>query len=735
MLDFEFPWPYGQYVKNEHRAELLSHTVFSPYYKNNSAARLYMESQHLPQHITLARPELPRHQTGMERKYGGEYTFQVAMPETGTIVSVKPRYMKQIDGGIKKNPETLVIYQTTNGVYDCFILKDYFSKHSHFGCRYIKTDAYHQIKPGVRFKKGTVFLRTPTNDEHGNYSIGLNLVTVAMSHPGVAEDGVIISESTAKRFTYHTYETRTISFGRRNFPLNLYGKNGEYKVLPDIGESVTPFDIEGRSIHDGLLMALRNFDEALGVVHQHPANLHRADIFDERIYAAGPGGKVVDIFVHQEKIGKGPFIPDDMAKQLTLYNEEKNKAYVDLIKWERSVRRQLGDNLVLGDILRSEILNAMNYVGKNSGFEKETIRRTYKRKPLDEFRVNVVIEYENRPAKGYKLTNLSGGKGVIVDILPDNQMPLDPRSGKRADIIVDNSPFINRMIAGVLVEQGVSASGDKLVFDLRKRLGLDTLSPLKSECKDAVLSQQDLATECFVKLMEHYAICNHRVFEMMRSGEYLKAGGNYDDHLIEVLHKGTMYFVPTDTERETIDLLVGLKENFPPSWGPIEYTDYSGKVVTTEANILMGSVYYILLDKTTDSLTATSSCPLGQFGIVAKLTKQTKHLSSLRLQPVKTVGEAESALIINLASPYAFANMVDLNTNSVSHRESIRNRLRALYPSCMEHVIERAEIPMGQAQPLQITKHILQCAGIKFVYDDMSWGGQGFGSVKEGFPY
>jgi hypothetical protein len=57
-----------------------------------------------------------------------------------------------------------------------------------------------------------------------------------MTHPAIAEDGILISSDVLHKFAYKTYETRVVEWGAKKFPLNLYGTAFNFKAFPDIGE-------------------------------------------------------------------------------------------------------------------------------------------------------------------------------------------------------------------------------------------------------------------------------------------------------------------------------------------------------------------------------------------------------------------------------------------------------------------------------------------------------------------
>ena len=112
----------------------------------------------------------------------------------------------------------------------------------------------------------------------------MNANVALMTIREVCEDGVVISESMAKRMAYTTFENIDAWFGHKNFPLNVYGDDTKYKPFPEIGELIN---------EDAVVMALRDYEDDYGHALTSKKDVQRYDpLFDKIIYAKHPGSYI-----------------------------------------------------------------------------------------------------------------------------------------------------------------------------------------------------------------------------------------------------------------------------------------------------------------------------------------------------------------------------------------------------------------------------------------------------------
>lgn len=365
---------------------------------NDSASRIQMLGSHLGQKLVFSGMNERRQQTGVEQEVG-KYTFAVEMPVDARILKIIDRYNSRGIGmhSIKLNPETAVIYEDKRtGEIGVLHLPTYGSYHPYFGFEYKQREGMMLLKKDAHIEKGTVFLDSPGKTKNNNYMYGRELNVAFMSHPAVADDGIVISRDVLKLLTIKKYETRVIEWGKKKIPLNLYGNKDVYKPFPDIGEYVRP---------DGILMALRSINSSLAPVQQSIQDMMDVNfIFDKRIYADGGGGKVIDIKIDTNGDFSAGLSPTD--EQLEKYINETRRYYKEILSIVREVQRVRGEGMQLSPMLHRLVIDAL--VATED--EKEgKITKLYRRSELDTFRVEFTIEYEVVPTIGFKLTDCHGG--------------------------------------------------------------------------------------------------------------------------------------------------------------------------------------------------------------------------------------------------------------------------------------------------------------------------------------
>lgn len=403
--------------QKEIRPEFLAIHALNPGVLHNSPSRSVMMTQHLPQHLVISGSEPPNPMSGLEYELG-KYTFATRMPENGKIVEVIKRYAISAGANsVKGQPEITVIYQKVSGELDVFHIKQWSSYHQYFGYPNKASSALNnQLRPGAHIPKDTIFADTPANMEDGSYTFGLNAETAFMDVPGVAEDGMIISESVRKRFAIKTYEVREVSMGSNNFPINLNGDDKDYKIFQDIGEYIR---------YDGLLMVTRPYQQRMSIVGMGPKELRTVDhVFDKKTYSRETSlrnrgemtsikpGKIVDIQVIRNN-DQTRHLPPTMTGQLDRYAKALKQYYQEILAVEtRKIienRKMGGDGRVMmSPELQSLLVKARAITGQTGNRFQGNIGLQYRRTSLDEYTVTFVIEHEMIPNLGWKLTGMSG---------------------------------------------------------------------------------------------------------------------------------------------------------------------------------------------------------------------------------------------------------------------------------------------------------------------------------------
>lgn len=383
---------------NELRRDLLSSLSLNPFIGTVSSPRAQMFASHLGQKLVVAGGTERYIQTGMEIEYA-KYTFSIKMPVDGTIIRTIDRYTQTVGPeSINKNPQTVVIYEDdrTKEV-GIFSIPTYCSYHQYFGFEYKPKTALGSLYRGAKIAKDTIFMDSPAVSDSGNYNYGIELNMAFMSHPSVSEDGIMISRDVLPRFAFKTYETRVVEWGGKRFPLNLYGTAENFKAFPEIGEMVR---------EDGLLMALRTYEGRLAPVEQSIYDVMEIDhIFDKTTYVNGPNGRIVDIRVYSAETNVGENATE-MDKQIMRYQKATHEFHLKIVQEWKKLKKDRGEHLLITPALHRQVVESLAYIGEDN--ETPKIQKLYRKNPIDDYRIEFVIEYNNIPREGFKFTDTHG---------------------------------------------------------------------------------------------------------------------------------------------------------------------------------------------------------------------------------------------------------------------------------------------------------------------------------------
>jgi len=382
---------------NELRPDLLSYMAINPWQGHDSASRQQMLSSHLSQALVIKGATERRTQTGAEAEIG-KYTFNVKMPTDGKIIKVVERYPKTLGvDSIHFNPQTVALYEDTQtGQIGIINLPTYGSLHQHFGFEYKAQEGISKLVQNQFVNKDTIFLDSPRKTKAGGYMMGVELNMAFMSHPASSEDGVIVARDVLDKLKFKIYENIVVEWGAKKFPLNLYGDENNYKIFPEIGETIS---------ESGVLMALRSYDNSLSPVEMSIDDVRKIDYsFDTCYHPTKPGGKIVDIRIYHDFNPQSP-TPMGMEKQTIKYIQARKNFYQQILTEYNKLHSARGDKLNITSELHRVIVEAKGYLDED---KKLRLHKQYRKNPLDDFRVEFVIEHEITPDIGYKLTCFHG---------------------------------------------------------------------------------------------------------------------------------------------------------------------------------------------------------------------------------------------------------------------------------------------------------------------------------------
>ena len=689
--------------------------------QHNSAVRSCMYAKNTRQTLVIEDGSEKRIQSGAETKIGA-YKFDIRIPEDCIIVAIIHKYA--LSGVSIRNqiiPETVIMFESeATGELGYVSVPYHSSYHSHFGYQYLRTEDFYQLTEGAHCYEGMLLADTPTSGKNGGNRAGIELNTAFMTIPGVSEDGIVICKDVLPRLNFRCYETYRIGFGTDCFPLNIHGTEENFKSFPDIGEIV------GRG---GILFALRDRVPFMAPVMTGNHDLMEVDhIFDKPYWLQNQNGRVIDIDVN----GKAGFNSNDpILSQINKYGMLNHFFYGKIIdiynKFRMNYRHKFNNSepLVspeLSRLLMTAYANCPDKAPRNPKMDSRTVHLLYKNVPLDYYQITFKIEHVITPREGNKLTDIHGSKGIICTLLDPENMPVD-LDGNRADIIMDPNSKAARMNPASLIEQYIGAAGNSVSRRIREQL------ILQSDPVARGLAEKQVRTLPQSKIKEVWDyLVGYMDITCKVSGDFHRAitqTGEQIDYLLDIIENGLYTFWPIDNENDAITVIKNLEQHYPQVYGPVAYiSSLSGRRIPTKEKIRIGPIYYLLLDKTTMEYSAVGSGRLNQFGILSTRTESEKYLRPWRDSSNRIIGETEGRILVCYGGRILLAELMDRNGSTTTHRAVCDSIIRADDPMNITNCVDREVYPYGQNRPLQITSHILLCAGVKLKYvpeSDTDW--------------
>ncbi|MNZ59125.1 DNA-directed RNA polymerase subunit B [compost metagenome] len=705
--------------------ELMSLYGLNPFIRHISASRAAMFTGNLAQMVVIKEPTRKRIMSLMERPFG-DATFSIEFDDNVQVLEIIPRFGHTAGANrIRHSPQTAIIYenQSTNEI-GVTMLTDYHVTHQHFGTEFKRNrDVLDQMRKGAFFKKGTKLAHSPLIDQHGNYCYGRETNVLMASDVAGTEDGVKVRRGYLEKLAPTGFETRVFEFGREFFPTNQSPVPGIYKIMPDLGEKVSS---------TGLLVALRRYDPISAVANMTTEALQQPDyIFDRKRFVQHIDAEVVDIKVERNTSINIPPLPVGMEDQLLKYYNADTEFYKKIVDfwWEKrkDARRRGYEELPMTPEFSHLVYEALgrvtpDYLRKDGGFNRKAeevgkVDKVYRGVKLDAWRVEITFKYLSIPNKGYKITDINGNKSVVVEVVDDEDMPVD-ENGIVADIVVDPNSRWNRVTPASPIEMLIAGAARDLGKRIQASFGFDMNAQLnEDEVNDVVYAPEnrDLVEKAFDELLEFYKVVVPLQYDDLIDPEYHRFNPEYKhtqvaaviaDHLL-----GLDLTMPTNNPVLMPDVIRTIKERWPPFITPVRFRGRDGKMKVSKEPMLIAPSYYINLEKTAeDSWMAASSAKCNVFGTTARLSNNDKYDSPGRQSSIR-VGESEIRSESAVCGGEATADQKDASNNPIAHKFVLRRLLTHPTPTNIEEVLDRKVVPVGGHRPLAYMRNMFECSG------------------------
>lgn len=408
--------------------DMLGKGLMMPFNNTNSGGRKLLYGTQREHVIPINDAEVAYIQTGYEDQFG-EYSSSLKFAKGNyKLIAKVPKFSKHPD-----HHYFAVFIDCDHNIIEMEERKCYKHITESYGYT-IDNSPLDKLNVGSVVRDGSLLQKSDCFDEYNNRKDGLNLAAAYISCAKTMEDGILISESARRRMVTPLVHHVSVVANDNDIPLNLFGMPDMYKIIPDIGEEVP----------EGILIGLRRENKEEILFSQTYSRLQDIMMSDDKFTVEGT---VVDIDVHCNN-------PDNIA----------NNPYYSQIKYYYEDNQRFCSNFVevvesLGSVYKlSYDVQKMYYNCK----AKLSGTQFIKDRPFSNIIIDITLIEQNMLQIGDKVSDRYGGKGVIVGIIPDEDMPI-LSNGKIIDIIFNKSTCINRLNAGQLFEVEINHIAQRLL--------------------------------------------------------------------------------------------------------------------------------------------------------------------------------------------------------------------------------------------------------------------------------
>ena len=402
-----------------------------PFESANSASRKNMFSSQYQQHVCLEDAEIPYISTGYENLFGQHSSSFIKADRNWTVIGKVEKFSNR-----PGHHYFLFVIDEQNNM-DVIERVSYCHNTESYGFLY-NNDYLDSLQINSVIPKSKTIKKSKSFDIADNYMAGRNLRVAYIADARTTEDAIEISKSASLALSRPEIKQVNILINDNDIPLNLYGDDNEYKILPDIGEE----------IKKGIVCGVRT-EKNDEIFFTQSAERLKSTLINDTTFKTK--GRIIDINIYCNKdISETP--NGIYEGQLDFYMKDNVRFY-------------------------NEVCNLLkNYIDNSSYKKSHELSRLYTRCEdvlsgkqyfKDNLFSNIYIElivYRSVPADdGDKITSRYGGKGVISKVIDDELMPRISGTDEIVDLIWNQSTCVNRLNVGQLFETSLNFISSNIV--------------------------------------------------------------------------------------------------------------------------------------------------------------------------------------------------------------------------------------------------------------------------------
>ena len=413
--------------------QVLGKGLLQPFNGSNAGSRKIMYSTHRDHVFPLMSGEKAIIETGYEIRFG-DYSSSITRADSDYQVIAKISKFSFAPN----HHYWLILKDVKSNRLDVVERISYHHITESYGYLY-NNEYMDALSIGDFVPDNTIVQKSLAFDEYNNRKDGINFNVVYMALDDNMEDSIIFSDEAASKLTSPLIKPVQIMINDNDIPLNIYGDDKVYKVIPDIGEDII----------DANLIALRKEKKEEAYYTQSVDRLRKIIMSDELKQVHG---KVIDIDIY---CNNPDILENHYYSQLKMYYTELMRKSSEIVQ---TILPFVSQGFELSYELQKLFANAKRVCNKDQYIEK---------RPFSNIILNVTVLEELKMNPGDKASNRYGGKGVISDIWAKKYMPRFKNiSGEYeyVDVIFNSSTMINRENVGQSFELSLTHIGNEILY-------------------------------------------------------------------------------------------------------------------------------------------------------------------------------------------------------------------------------------------------------------------------------
>ena len=412
--------------------EMLGKGLMQPFNGTNAGSRKIMHGTHRDHVFPLMGGEKAIIETGYEIRFG-DYSSSITKADSDYQVIAKISKFSFAPN----HHYWLIVRDLRSNKLDVVERISYHHITENFGYLY-NNEYIDSLSVGDYIPNNTIVQKSVAFDEYNNRKDGVNFNVAYMALDDNMEDSIIFSDEAAGKLASPLIKPIDIMINDNDIPLNIYGDDKVYKVIPDIGEECI----------DANLIALRKENKEESYYNQSVDRLRNIIMSDE---IKQVHGRVIDIDIY---CNNPEILDNHYYAQLKMYYQELHRRSNEIVQ---ALLPYASDNY------------EMTYeLEKLFGIAKRTMNNTQyiEKRTFSNIILKIYVLEEKKMEPGDKASNRYGGKGIISDIWAKELMPRFKGikdEWEHVDIIFNSSTMINRENAGQSIELSLTHIGNEIL--------------------------------------------------------------------------------------------------------------------------------------------------------------------------------------------------------------------------------------------------------------------------------